>query len=413
MDSPLTIGLVLGGSALAILAAMVLRERRWQKALRQALEEGRVRVEAERQQFGETLEREREERSQLERSQRALQAAVETLRLGVTVTDLENKIQYVNPADADMHGYSREELRGRDARIYGYGDRADLDAEAPPARFWDRESVNARRDGSRFPVRLISDVVRNSEDEPIGMLTICEDLSERRAAQRIKEDFLASVSHELRTPLTSIVGALDLLEGRAPDVDPQRNSEMIEIASRNSRRLLRLVDDLLVLQKLRTGRVDFEVQPVPLRPLLESAISDFRPQAGARSIRLELEPDMPETRVLADRDRLLQIVSNLLSNAIKYSPAGKESRVSLSVKPSGARVTLSISDEGPGIPEESLDLLFEPFHRVEDHTHEEGTGLGLSIVKRLVQGMNGAVTVDSEVGRGTTLRVILPTAPDS
>lgn len=399
MDPATTTGLVFGAAALAILAAVVVRERIWTRRFERALADGRQR-----------LERERQERDRLERSQRSLQAAVETMGLGVTVTDLDNRIQYVNPAEAEMHGYRREELEGRDARIYGYGDRADLEGEPPPARFWDRESVNSRRDGTRFPVHLISDVVRNSEGEPIGMLTICEDLSERRAAERIKEDFLASVSHELRTPLTSIVGALDLLDGDKVASDPRRRGEMIEIALRNSRRLLRLVDDLLVLQKLRTGRVDFQIEPIEVGPLLESAISDFRPQASARSIVLELADDVPAIRVLADRDRLLQILSNLLSNAIKYSPAGSDSKVTLSVAPSGARVTLSVTDQGPGIPEESLDQLFEPFHRLDDRSSAEGTGLGLSIVKRLAQGMNGAVTVDSRVGRGTTMHVILPSA---
>ncbi len=405
-------------SAVAIAVALALglafvRARTGRRRAERALAEARGRLERESAQVRrvhEDLDREREARSRLEESQRSLQTAVETLRLGVTVTDLENRIRYVNPAEAEMHGYQRDHLLGKDARIYGYGDRDDLDAEPPPARFWDRDSVNVRRDGTRFPVRLISDVVRDSDGEPIGMLTICEDLSERRAAERIKEDFLASVSHELRTPLTSIVAALDLLDGERFRTDTRRSVEMIEIAQRNSRRLLRLVDDLLVLQKLRAGRVDFDLQPIAVRPVLESAVADFQPQASARSIRLDLVDVAPEIRVVADRDRLLQVLSNLLSNAIKYSPAGADSRIELTVAPSGGRVSISVSDQGPGIPEESLDQLFEPFHRVVSRSQQEGTGLGLSIVKRLVQGMNGAVTVDSRVGSGTTLRVILPAA---
>ena len=140
-------------------------------------------------------------------------------------------------------------------------------------------------------------------------------------------------------------------------------------------------------------------------------MADYQPRAEASSLGLVLSDELPGARVLADRGRLLQVITNLLSNAMKYAPAGAGSRVEISVSAKGANaVCISVSDDGPGIPEESLDRLFQPFYRVEAAAQQEGTGLGLSIVKRLMDGMDGFVTAESRLGSGTTFHVILPAA---
>lgn len=358
------------------------------------------------------LEEERKERQRLEQSQKILQTAVETIRLGLTVTDLEGRIQYVNPAEAEMHGYRQKELLGKNARLYGLGEMNDIDSEPPPAKFWDRESVNQRKDGSKFPVRLVSDVVTDLAGSPIGLFTVCENLSEKEAVERTKRHFLASVSHELRTPLTSIVAALDLLENSKIVPETASRGELLNIAYRNSNRLLRLVDDLLVLQKLDAGQVEFRIEPVQVRPLVEMAMAEIRPQAEMRSVQLELRDETSGERARADADRLLQVLANLLSNAIKYSPQGRESRVVLTISLKVARICISVADEGAGIPEESLQGLFEPFSQVNAPSQQPGTGLGLSIVKRLMEGMGGSISIDSRQGRGTTLHAIFSAATE-
>ncbi len=357
------------------------------------------------------LERELGERLRIEEAQLMLQKAVETASFGVTLTDLEGRIVYVNRGDAVMHGYRPQELLGKDARLYGRGT-LPTPQEPPRIRFWDRESVNIRKDGTRFPVRLISDWVSNPGGEPIGLLTICEDISERREAERIKEDFLSTVSHELRTPLTSIVAALGLLESNRLRPAPERARELSAIAYRNSNRLLKLIDDLLDLQKLKAGRMGFHLEPLEVHSVLQSAIGEIRSFAESRTVRLELSEQLSGATVLADRDRLLQVFANLLSNAIKYSAPGNEARVEVAVKEKGRGVCVSVADQGPGIPEERLATLFVPFSQVHAPSapRQEGTGLGLSIVKRLLEGMNGTITVESRVGFGTTFHVLLQRA---
>ena len=358
------------------------------------------------------LTREHEARQRIEEAQLMLQKAVETASFGVTVTDLEGRIVYVNRADAEMHGFRPQELMGKDARLYGLGDLAAPRNGPLPIRFWDRESMNVRRDGSRFPVRLISDQVINPEGEPVGLLTICEDISTRREVERIRQDFLSTVSHELRTPLTSIVASLSLLESDELRPGPERARELSSIAFRNSNRLLKLIDDLLDLQKLKAEKMKFHLEPLDVRSLLRSAVEEIRSFADSREVSLEMSEELAGATIVADRDRMLQVFANLLSNAIKYSKPDNGSKIEISVRGQGESVCVSVADQGPGIPEDRLSNLFVPFSQVELAPAErhQGTGLGLSIVKRLLEGMNGAITVESRVGVGTTFHVLMQRA---
>ncbi len=351
-----------------------------------------------------------EGRALSERAQRALQQAVEAMSLGVTVTDVNGIITYVNPADAEMHGYPAAELLGKSARVYGLGDLPDLESQPPTLRYWDRESINIRKDNTRFPVRLISNQVTDPKGNPVGLLTICEDLTQLKAAEGVREDFLSAVSHELRTPLTSIVAALALIDDDSLRPDPERAAELIQIAYRNSSRLLRLVDDLLDLQRLKAGKLGFHLETVEVLPALESAIEDIRAYADSRKVRIELGNLPPDARIFADRHRFLQVITNLLSNAIKYSPTGEQAFVQVTAATEGEKLEIAISDNGPGIPTEDLATIFEPFYRVgsSPSSKESGTGLGLSIVKRLLDGMAGSVSVTRRHEGGTIFRVGLP-----
>lgn len=390
------------------LALDYVRVQQEQESVTQDLAVTREALQSERRQ----AESARLEMHRGERARHILEQSFNAIRLGVTVVDMEGKILYVNRADADMHGYQPSELIGQRAQVYTAAKYSGREARTPILRSWSRESTNVRKDGTSFPVRLISEPILDRDGSPIGLLTVSEDFSKRKAVERIKEDFLATVSHELRTPLTAIVASLDLLGNDRIKIERAREPELLNMAKRNSERLLSLIDDLLDLQKLRAGKMEFRIGRIEIGPAIESAFSEIHAVAETRNVTNLLAQSPDDLEVLADPRHLHQVLINLLSNAIKYSPHGASACVEVSVAPLNRGVQVSVSDQGPGIPEERLDTLFEPFVRVETPSTQvqPGTGLGLSIVKMLLEGMKGSITIDSRVGVGTTARFVLPRA---
>lgn len=346
-------------------------------------------------------------------AQRILEKAVDAMDLGITIVDEEGKILYVNRADAEMHGYSVDELLGRKASIFGADPESSPPDQSPPSeiKHWERTTVNVRKDGTEIPVRLISDQVTDESGNSVGVFTITEDLSEQVGVERMKEEFLSIVSHELRTPLTSIVASLSLLEDSGFDPGPEQAKELASIAFRNSNRLLRLIDDLLDLQKLRMDKMRLEIGPIDVRPVIAAAVSEIEIQAVSQSVELIWKEPDEELMILADRSRLAQVLGNLLSNAIRYSSDDHSGEVEISVEFQGEHVRISVKDDGPGISDEYLKELFVPFSRGDPPKKQApGTGLGLSIVRRLVEAMNGTIHVDTTVGVGSVFMVDIPLA---
>ena len=230
-----------------------------------------------------------------------------------------------------------------------------------------------------------------------------------RELDRMKDDFVASVSHELRTPLASITGYLELLV--EDDVgglsDEQRN--YLAVIDRNSERLLKLVGDLLFVARLSGAAVELEKTPIDLTSLVRQSLEAARPVAEARDLRLELESGGTAV-VEADPCRITQVIDNLLSNALKFTPPG--GRVAVRVHSDGDGVRVQVADTGMGVSEADQEHLFERFFRTSDAIGRaiQGTGLGLSIVGALVEAHEGTITIESEVGVGTTFTVVLPAA---
>lgn len=391
------------------------RTRYGMKRAWEELESARQRLDQEVESAREVLEEEIRQRQAVENTDRTLQRAMETMTLGVTVVDLEGRIQYVNSADARLHGFEVHELMGRKASIYGIGD--PLEAKDPrpeERRFWERETLNRRKDGSRFPVRLISDWVTDLEGRTIGKVTICEDLTRLTMLERTREEFLSEVSHELKTPLTSIIAALGLVGSAQQTGQSGRARELTDIAVRNSERLLVLIDDLLELQSLKSDAVSFDIEPLDLRAVVEEVMSEVDPWAESCAVRLDLQDLRAGARVLADERRLVQVLTNLLSNAIRHTAANRGEWVRLEAGQQGDRSYVSVTDQGKGIPKEQLGRLFHRFgQEVDSGARLPGSsGLGLSIVDALVAGMDGSIEVETAVGKGSTFRVVLPRAAD-
>jgi PAS domain S-box-containing protein len=234
------------------------------------------------------------------------------------------------------------------------------------------------------------------------------DISERKRVERLKSEFVSTVSHELRTPLTSIAGSLGLLSAGAGGALSDRAKHLISIAHSNSLRLVRLINDILDIEKIEAGRMTFELRSLVVADLVAAAIGGVRSYADEFGVEVELNPDEAGLMIYGDEDRLTQVLTNLLSNAIKYSPRGGV--VTASIGAEGEAVVIVVRDRGPGIPEAFRSRLFTKFAQADgsDSRRKGGTGLGLAIVREIVERHAGAVTYRSESGAGTEFEVRLP-----
>jgi PAS domain S-box-containing protein len=349
-----------------------------------------------------------------EQSAEMFRQAVEACSCGMIMINGAHKIMMVNTQTERLFGYSRNELMGRPADII-----LPARLRARHARYRARfimhpenhmgtgvDLFGRRKDGSEFPI----DVRLNPIDSAEGLLvlSVIVDLTERDRAGRLKDEFVATVSHELRTPLTSIAGALGLLAGNAAGNLPEPAARLIAIACANSQRLVRLIDDILDIGKMESGRIVFDLKRVEVLSLVKQAIEANRGFADRYEVAIQLAPASEKAQVSADPDRLVQVVTNLLSNAIKFSPRG--GNVVVSTEKQSDVIRISVRDHGGGIPDEFKPRVFEKFAQADasDKRQKGGSGLGLSILKSIVERLGGTVAFDDAPGGGTIFQVDLP-----
>ncbi len=237
-------------------------------------------------------------------------------------------------------------------------------------------------------------------------------VAEREQMARVKNEFVSTVSHELRTPLTSIAGALELIDAGVTGALPEKAQEMVRIAYQNSQRLIRLINDILDIEKIESGRMAFERKHVALRPLVERAVHETQSFAAGYKATLRFLPG-DDLMAWVDPDRFLQVVTNLLSNAAKFSPP--EGVVDVLLVRDEGQIRLSVVDRGPGIPENFRNRLFEKFAQADssDRRAKGGTGLGLAIVKGIVERFGGTISFETALGTGTTFHIDLPEGNES
>ena len=244
-----------------------------------------------------------------------------------------------------------------------------------------------------------------------GAIAILHDMTDAERLEQVRKDFVANVSHEFRTPLAGVIGyAETLLDGALEDKDCNR--KFVEIIRTNAIRLNHIASDLLILSELESGVEPPEPEPIGVRDVIEGVLLTVNSEAGARMV--EIEEDVEDVFVSGSRLRLEQALLNLVANAIKFNrPAGKVKIRARRTKDD--QVLISISDTGVGIPSEDVPRIFERFYRVDKARSRQvgGTGLGLSIVKHVVERMNGSVSVESQLGSGSTFTVRLPALPSS
>ena len=327
---------------------------------------------------------------------------------GLIVFDPDHRVAFVNPAAERMLGKEAAALLGQETDPWTL-----LGLEPAPEAVCD-SGPQLRELRIEEPEHRIMDVrvdpVYDEHGICGGAVVSLHDVTAEREAMQMKNEFVSTVSHELRTPLTSIKGYIDLiLEGEAGEIN-EIQREFLSIVKENSDRLVELINDMLDISRIESGRIVLKIQPLDVAERIEGAVNTFRAVADqqGRSITVDVPDDLP--RVAGDPDRVGQVLINFLSNAIKYSPAGGDVDVAASADDGFVRI--GITDHGIGIAEEDQARLFTKFYRVDSTLTREigGTGLGLSICKSIIELLGGQVGAESAAGEGSTFWFTLPLA---
>ncbi|MCW8155490.1 response regulator [Stutzerimonas stutzeri] len=357
----------------------------------------------------------RQSRHDLRLSEERLTLALKGSNDGLWDLDLEAGSMYASPRAWEMLGYRPNELTC-DLKLWERVTVAE-DLAQQKARLAQTMLSNVdhfttelrlqHKHGHIVPVLLRGYIQRDPQGMAQRISGTLMDLTERKRVEQMKNDFVSTVSHELRTPLTSISGALGLIVGGALGAAPAAMQQMLEIAYRNSLRLGHLINDLLDMEKIAAGKMSFELREHSLGDLLEESLVSNQALCEQHGVRCTLEHPS-DVLVWVDGMRLQQVLGNFLSNAVKFTPPGSEIRLHSSVR--GPRVRISVTDQGPGIPEEFRARVFEKFAQADasDSRQKSGTGLGLAITKELIERMGGTVGFDCPPGQGTTFWCELP-----
>jgi PAS domain S-box-containing protein len=374
-------------------------------------------------------------------AEEALRSSEERFRLivssvkdyGIFMLDPRGHIASWNEGAERIKGYTADEIIGRHFSIFypqkdiKNGKPAwELKVAAREGRFED-EDWRVRKDGSLFWANVVITALHADNGELIGFAKITRDLTDRRAAEqraiddarrvaeaeaanRAKGEFLAAMSHELRTPLNAIGGYAELIEMGVAGAVTDQQHEYLERVRTSQQHLLAIINDLLNYTKVEAGQVTYDIETIDLHDVVESVLTMVSPQAARKRIKLRHGPCDEQTFARADRLKAEQVVLNLLSNAVKFTPDG--GLITASCGTSGDYATFTVKDSGPGIPDEKLEAIFEPFVQLGRtlSSIREGTGLGLAISRDLARAMDGDITVNSAVGKGSTFLLQLPKA---
>lgn len=334
---------------------------------------------------------------------------------GMLLLDARGRIIRANPSIERMFGYSAQELSGRSNMFLMAEPFTEQQSLAWLARVGRagadgagkrQEFLGKRANGTTFETEIA--ISRFGDDSDSRFVTAIRDITHRKHAERMKSEFVSTVSHELRTPLTSIGGSLALLAGSAVGQLEEKAARLVAIAHSNCERLIRLINDLLDIEKIESGKMSFDMRRLIVGPLVHRTVTANRQFANDHQVGLEIGlPPWPQC-VMGDPDRLEQVLTNLISNAIKYSPPGET--VYLTTVRNGASVRIEVRDRGTGVPQEFRERLFSKFAMADssDARTRGGTGLGLAIVREIATSHGGSAGFEDRDGGGAIFYLELP-----
>jgi PAS domain S-box-containing protein len=350
---------------------------------------------------------------------RRLAAVVESSDDAIITKSLDSTITSWNPAATKIFGYTEDEALGKSIRMLIPDDlqseEDDVLAKIKTGKRVDHyETVRKRKDGSLISISLTVSPIRDAAGQVVGASKIARDVTDRvrlykeaQAANRLKDEFLAVLSHELRTPLNAILGYARLLRSRMMPED--QIDRALETLERNARWLTQIVDDVLDVSRIVSGKIRLDVQSVDLQSVINNAVATVQPAADAKGLRIQTLIDPRSGPVSGDPDRLQQVVWNLMSNAVKFTPKG--GRVQVRLERVNSHVEIVVSDSGIGIGADFLPFVFERFRQADSGPTRKtgGLGLGLAIVRHIVEMHGGTVDASSPgEGQGATFTVRMP-----
>jgi two-component system phosphate regulon sensor histidine kinase PhoR len=353
----------------------------------------------------EILTRQRKLDRQIGERQSGQKAILSAMQDGLLVVDAQSRLALVNPAFCDLFAIDQDSLGSplletvRDPavqRIVG-----ETLTQRKPGQ---GELMIGRRDFEITSVPMGAD-----NGAATGAVVLFHDITALKRADEIRRDFVANVSHELRTPLSILRGYIETMLDD-PKMPRGETARILEVMDQHSKRLGLLANDLLTLAQLESGSSSIQLGEIDLLRLLSDLVRDWKKKFATKGLEAVVDVSDDCSIIRADEERLREILDNLLDNAVKYS--GKGDKIRLGAQRRDGEIALSVSDTGVGISQEDLPRIFERFYRADKARSRElgGTGLGLSIVKHIAQLHGGRVEADSEVGKGTTIRVIFPIA---
>ncbi|MBD2308119.1 PAS domain S-box protein [Chroococcidiopsis sp. FACHB-1243] len=385
-----------------------------------------------------TIARDITQRLQIEASlreaERRWRSLLENVRLVVVGLDRQGIVEYVNPFFLELVEYTSEEVLGKNwyevflpphqrQRVQEHF----LQLQQQGLHNYYQNSILTKSGQERL-IAWNNTILRDLQDEAIATLSIGEDITERYAIERMKDEFVSVVSHELRTPLTSIHGALNLLSSGLIDAHSDRGRRVIDIASEGADRLVRLVNDILELERLESGKISLLQRSCNAADLLEKATDLMQVMANRAKVTLSVYSQ--DIQLNVDGDRIIQVLTNLLGNAIKFSPEGSTVELSIEAIEGGensefgirnselnsasaallTNILFTVKDRGRGIPEDKIESIFERFHQVDasDSRKKGGTGLGLAICRSIIQQHGGRIWAESVLGEGSRFYFTLP-----
>jgi PAS domain S-box-containing protein len=359
---------------------------------------------------GTTGDTDRQRTDELETVSARYRTVVETSPLPIVMLAPDGTVLEWNPAAERLLGWTRDEALGNMLPTVTADKQVEFQELHARALAGETvvaaEVVRQRKDGHPIALSVSWAPIHGNDRSVVGVVAIYADISERMELERIKSRLLSIASHELRTPLTSVITPLELLvSGRAGPLTPDAQ-ELASIAYENAHRLMRLLNDLLDLEKLRTGHIPIEKQHCRADQLVSQAARGLELVAATHQVNLEVRSQ--PVPLWVDPNRIEQVVINLLGNAIKFSPDG--GTVTITVNPQSGEALFAVADQGRGIPPDKLDEIFGPFAQVErsDSTVLGGSGLGLAISRSIVERHGGRIWVESTVGIGSTFFFTLP-----
>jgi signal transduction histidine kinase len=340
---------------------------------------------------------------------------IDDLPLGVLVRDKHGQPYYQNQAATSMLGpLFQADTNSADKIVISGTDVPYPPEDMPGIRALRGETcvmedIEVIKDGQRRQLQAWGRPGYNADGELAFGIASFQDITERKRLALLKDQFVSTVSHELRTPLTSIRGSLGLILGNAVGEPPPKMLEMLHITNRNAQRLLGIVDDILDLQKIEANQLEYHFQQVDLAQLLQNALQELESYASAHQVSFQLAVTAADSNLTADPDRLMQVLANLMSNAAKFSPANSSVLIHLE-QPTAEQLRLTVTDQGPGIPESFKTRIFQPFSQSDaaDNRARGGTGLGLTISKAVVEKHGGQIRYVSAAGEGSSFIVELP-----